>query len=444
MVKIKITIPSVGDDASNFITSSFLFRSSQKGLFPMWNRIKRNDVICFEQVRHSMNSFGELAYQVTRPNLSNLRGELDPILTNTSSTINNLFLTKVQDRNFLNTITFKYNDGESIIIYGRKGSGHHIDGVRVSKKDLTTTLAKIIIRGAFVRSVDIMDDYIDKVIHYPPNVLHAIENRSIYWFYEAGEKHEVLINTKVISETECALEISDGIWGAITLKDLNVFINTFRFGQSKSKTWYRAKPSVLWSLLMGNEPTEIQNKLCIAWLMQNRKQDMVEDRATKLLHDMDREYPNITLVQFRNPMNKALYVRGKVSDWVIVDERKGMKLGHQNVNTYMIGAKTDTGSRWHGHNITGPICIDNIHKNSSIGDQLTARALALMNDRNSMGNIYTIRDYVVNRQAIQNGWSESAYDANFRINPSSLNSWSKQKEQNYITKMAESAKTGGA
>ena len=106
--------------------------------------------------------------------------------------------------------------------------------------------------------------------------------------------------------TECALEISEGVWGAITLKDLNVFINTFRFGQSKSKTWYRADPSKLWQLLMGNMPSPTELKLCVAWLMQNRKQNMVEDRATKLLHDMDAEYPNIRLVQFRNPMNKPL------------------------------------------------------------------------------------------------------------------------------------------
>ncbi len=434
MVKIKIIIPSVGDDTRNYTTSSFLLRSSKKQLFrSIWMRDRFSKYVTN---RNALNQFGELQWQVTRPSLSNVRGEQDPILTNTSALITNALLTKVQNENFLNTITFKYNNGESIIVYGRKGSGHHIDGVRVSKKDLAVVLSKIIIRGAFVRDVLVMDDYIEKVVHYPPNVLHAIENRSNYNFYHVGEKHEVLINTKVISETECALEISEGVWGAITLKDLNVFINTFRFGQSKSKTWYRADPSKLWQLLMGNMPSPTEQKLCIAWLMQNRKQNMVEDRATKLLHDMDAEYPNIRLVQFKNPMNKALFVRGKVADWVVVDEKKGMKLGHQNVNTYLINGKdSDNSKTWKGHSLTGPICIDNIHRNSSIGDQLTARALALMNDETSAKSIYTIVDYV--KQASERNLVNPD---NYRMDMSKLNSWSKQKEQDFAAKKALEAK----
>ncbi len=213
MVKIKIIIPSVGDNQNSFITSSFLFRSSKKGLFrSVWNLTRSNKdgtLTTFKTNRSTMNQFGEIQWQVTRPTLSNLRGEQDPVLTNASALVSNLLLTKVQDANFLNTITFRYKDGESIVVYGRKGSGHHIDGIKISKKDLATTLAKIIIRASFVRNVNIMDDYIDRVIHYPPNVLHAIENRSNYSFYNNGMKQEVLINTRVISETECALEISE-------------------------------------------------------------------------------------------------------------------------------------------------------------------------------------------------------------------------------------------
>jgi hypothetical protein len=186
---------------------------------------------------------------------------------------------------------------------------------------------------------------------------------------------------------------------------------------------------------MGNMPSPTEQKLCIAWLMQNRKQNMVEDRATKLLHDMDAEYPNIRLVQFMNPMNKALFVRGKVADWVVVDEKKGMKLGHQNVNTYMINGKDAGGKTWKGHSLTGPICIDNIHRNSSIGDQLTARALALMNDETSAKSIYTIVDYV--KQASERNLVNPD---NYRMDMSKLNSWSKQKEQDYAAKKALEAK----
>jgi len=423
----------VGDDRASYITSSFLFRSSKKQLFgAIYNKIvdKRTTSGYRWSAKRKLNKYGEYLVQVKNLDITNVTdNKIDPVLFEVSSSLSNLLLTKIQDENFLNTITFKYSDGESIVIFGRKGSGHHIDGIRISKKDLGLVLAKIIIRASFVRSVSIMDNYIDRVIHYPPNVLHAIENRSAYNFYHEGTKQEVLINTRVISETECALEISEGIWGAITLKDLNVFINTFRFGQSKSKTWNKAPPEKLWSLLMGTAPTDIQYKLSIAWLMQNRKQNMVEDRATKLLHDMDNEYPRLRLVQFRNPMNKGLFVRGTTCDWVVVDEKKGMKVGRQNVNTYLVSKKSATTGKqtWKGHALIGPICIDNIHSNSSIGDQLVARALALMNDAQSQKQIYTIKEYV--KLATERG-----DDSDYRLDMNSLNSWTKAKEGAWVAK----------
>ena len=446
-MKLKFTIPSVGDSSSS-ISSSFLFRSSKKELF---NRLYYPSGGKKGQTR-VMNQFGEFPVSIARlgindPLLKTARGKVqDPVTTAMASKIDELLLTKYGAGkeikiNYLNTITFKYADGESIIIYGRKNSSHHIDGIRISKKDLAVVLTKIIIRASFVRSTHIMDNYIDRVIHYPPNVLHAIENRSPFHFHVDGTKQDVLINTRVISDTECALEISEGIWGAITHKDLNVFLNTYRFNQSKSKTWYRLTPDKLWLLLMGNQPTDIQSKLCIAWLMQNRKQDMVENRATQLLHDMDNEYPELSLVQFKTPHSKALFVRGKICDWVVADERKFMKLGRQNVNTYLIGAKVDadydsgSGNQWKGHQLVGPICIDNIHTNSSIGDQLTARALALMNDLSAKGHIYTITQYIDARVSLPKEQQKL-----FRLDRDDLKSWTQAKETAYITRKANEKK----
>ena len=77
----------------------------------------------------------------------------------------------------------------------------------------------------------------------------------------------------------------------------------------------------------------------------------------------------------------ALFVRGIHADWMIADANKGWKQGHQNVNTYY----------WDGRKWTGPICIDNLHHNSSIGDQLSSRAMMLMNDKGAGEMIYTLR-----------------------------------------------------
>ena len=44
--------------------------------------------------------------------------------------------------------------------------------------------------------------------------------------------------------------------------------------------------------------------------------------------------------------------------------------------------------------LKGPICIDNIHSNSSLGDQFASRALALLNDKLTVKLIYTIDRYI--------------------------------------------------
>ena len=96
--------------------------------------------------------------------------------------------------------------------------------------------------------------------------------------------------------------------------------------------------------------------------------------------------------------------------------------------TTMVGTNT-----WKGHKIHGPICIDNIHRNSSIGDQLTARALALMNDVSTANQIYTIREMV--GQAVKRG-----ENPNYRLDRTKLNSWTKEKENLYIARKKEASR----
>ena len=46
-----------------------------------------------------------------------------------------------------------------------------------------------------------------------------------------------------------------------------------------------------------------------------------------------------------------------------------------------------------GH-LRGPICIDNVHNNSSVGDQYAARGLALLNDNITIELVHTISNYI--------------------------------------------------
>ena len=67
----------------------------------------------------------------------------------------------------------------------------------------------------------------------------------------------------------------------------------------------------------------------------------------------------------------------------MIDSSNEFKSDIQAVSTYLFCKDTGTGDRLtyqHGI-IKGPICIDNMTKNSSVGDQFAARALALLNDK---------------------------------------------------------------
>jgi hypothetical protein len=386
-----------------------------------------------------MNDYGETPISVERPNIrtSSKVGNEDPMLgLVTLSVKENLFPLRGNTERFLNQISFKYPDGEAEFYYGKTSNdskialygGDHWEPIKFNKGDAQKTLAKIILRSVLTRSAEVMNEYITRCLKIPPNVWYALENRTPFEFWHMGNKQECLINTSLIGEKEAALEISEGIWAAISIVDLNTFINTHKHKSGKSKLWYRISVKELWTRLFGEEPTEAQEKLSIAWLMQNRTNDMVENQATRLLFQLDREYENIHFVQFKNPSNRALFVRGKIFDWVIADEGGGMKRGHQNVNTYRIVEK---GDGWKGCSLQGPICIDNLHNNSSIGDQLSARALILMNDQMAGPLIYTIRQTI--EKQVKSGAE------GHRLDVSKLNKWSEKADLKYRQKKMEAS-----
>lgn len=427
-MKIKYRISKPNDEAK-YTNSSFLFDTSDKTLFPsLYSRKKKSGKIGYYS--GALNHFGERVIQTPRLTITATRRmKDDPVLTSLRTSVGTVLLpTKNTETNFVNRMTFKYVDGESVVLYSRRNKSYYVDFEKMNKTDACLVLAKIILRASLARSVEIMDDYIDRCVTYPPNVLYVLENRTPYTFYIAGVKQEVRINTKLINEKECALEISEGIWGAIQIKDMNTFINTFKNNSSKSKIWSKIAPRDLWIRLMGNTPTVGQEKLMIAWLQQNRTSDMIDNRATQLLFDLDHEYENLHFVQFHNPTQKALFVRGKASDWVIADERRGMKAGHQRVNTYQLMDATDYtdghGRTWNNMGLSGPICIDNLHNNSSVGDQLSARAMLLLNDASIREMVYTLRGRITDDMI--SGKFKSP-----RLDLSTLNAWNEKESLEY-------------
>jgi hypothetical protein len=98
--------------------------------------------------------------------------------------------------------------------------------------------------------------------------------------------------------------------------------------------------------------------------------------------------------------NEFLFVKGKLFDWKI-QKRDAVSGEHdrQNVSVYVYNVrkyseedeKVPEEFGW-----LGPICIDNMtsHGGNSIGDQMVARALALMNDNIVTKFVGTIQSYI--------------------------------------------------
>ena len=260
------------------------------------------------------------------------------------------------------------------VLIEKKKPYYHLMNIRMTKNNLLTCLSRALYRSCFEEDNLILLEYLYKMINLPENITYALENRTPYWFFdvESKEKLEVRLKTSLIDTDTAALEISDGIWAPISIKDLDIFINYFYHGHTRSKKWAYLSPKKLWSILMGYAPSTSQQKLMREFLAQNRTQDIVENRAKELMDSLERKYPNrIKIIQ--------------VKTYVYID--------NQYVSVESQHRQSRHNNPFFNGQIRGPICIDNIHQNSSVGDQYAARALALLNDRITV-NLVNTRKYV--------------------------------------------------
>lgn len=453
-MKIKYIIPTVGD-GGNQITSSLLLRieNKNKNIFRTLyerniNRPKstllakkmgldsyrhlRNADKIYDYNTKNLNSFGERIITCRRTHMNTTVEGADPVLESLSKKVEEvLFPHKLYDTNkdnFMNTISFKYYNGQTKIFYGRTNKRYYINGLPRNKADVVKAISKIILRAALTRCSKQLTTYTLKVTTFPHNVLYALENRTPYHFNHQLRQTEVVINTKLISDDECVLEISDSVWGVLSTKELSTFIDYFKFGKKRSKKWnVGVTNEFFWEQTMGSKPTSTELEKMTQWLLQHRTSDIVEDRATKLLFDIAAETPEIDFVQFRNPKNKALFVHGKYCDWLITYTGDGMKRGNQDVSTHQIVGFSEDKGNWHGMKLSGSICIDNVSKGASIGDQLTARALALINEDIAAHHLYTIRPLIT--EELRNGSKVMA-----SLDRSKLNHWSQRKCDEYLHK----------
>jgi len=290
---------------------------------------------------------------------------------------------------------------ECPIVLSREGIRYHLNGKAYSLATICSALARITFKACFEKDGAKLLSSLYSTLDLPENVLYCIENRAPFHFFVDFEKQDVRLNVVQIDEKMLAMEISDGIWGEITPKQLDSYCNFYLHGKKRG-SWKYLSPKSLYTKLIGREPSSSELKVMIAFLMQNRMQDIVDARALELVADMLVQHKGRLSAEYDNDgVLSTIYIRGKEYDWMLTNNR--YKSGIQMVSTYVwqpifeefkdeesgIVKKVLSPPSWRG-----PICIDNMAEGSPLGDQFATRALALLNDFHTIKIVNTIRRYL--------------------------------------------------
>lgn len=392
-IKMKIEQPGYNQYSGNthYNVTSFLMSHSEK------------------KARHMgrMNNRGENEFTSSRGGYSYERRQEDPVFANLAKKLDKIiFADRWGDKypEFYAEICFKYFDGNVTLLITKK-SGCTLNGQRINKSVMLSILSRVVYRSCFVRSKDVLRPYLRDLLQVPPNVRWALENRTPYFFYDEDDanpyrrdKVEVMINTRRISRNSCALEISENIWGEIGISELDKFLNVYRMNQSRSKRWLQISPRNLWKEVFGSSPTVSQKALMIAWLKQNRTEDMVESRAKALMDELHEEHDEVHIFKFQK--RQFMFVRGNLCDWILV-ENGAAKTSPQRVSIYCFhesnessgGVSVDYTRHFFNGKLRGPICVNNSVGNVSLGDQFASRAFTLLNDKLAFRMVSTLKGY---------------------------------------------------
>jgi len=365
-------------------------------------------------IRCDTHSFG------TTRSISIQRGKKDPV----HAGLEDFWRGIISPRNrYSRGFGYKFNHVVMIktcpVVLSREGIRYQLNGKSYSLATICSALARLTFKSCFEDNPEVLLSSLYSTLSLPENVRYCLENRAPYHFRHDYEKVEVRLNVVQIDDNMLAMEISDGVWGEITPRQLDTFCNFYHLGKARG-SWKKLGPKYLFKKLIGREPTTAEKKVMRAFLMQNRTQDMVEERALQLVKDLCKQHDGrIHAVYDELGVLTTMYVRGRGYDWKLTNNR--YKTGIQMVSTYIWQPKKDVVAEfaeqnWMLGNISevegtkyfnitednkedfkfwsGPICIDNVANNSPLGDQFAGRALALLNDLITVKMVSTIRGYM--------------------------------------------------
>lgn len=291
------------------------------------------------------------------------------------------------------------------VVISRQGIRYQLNGKAYSLATICAALARLTFKSCFESNPEILLSSLYSTLNLPENVKYCLENRAPFHFIEDYEKVDVRLNVMQIGDKTMAMEISDGLWGEITIQQLDTFCNFYLHGRSRGK-WKRLSPKTLYTRLIGKEPTDSDLKVMIAFLKQNRTQDLVEERALELVNDMLIQHSGrLKAIYSEEGILETMYIKGKEYDWKLTNNK--YKAGIQMVSTFVWQPKRETvviGTDENGDDIReqqliepawkGPICIDNMSEGAPLGDQFAGRALALLNDSFTIKIVNTIKSYL--------------------------------------------------
>jgi len=385
-MKMKIYLPRVRSDYAIAVTSSFLLKTNRQ--------VIKNKARAYE-----LNRYGEFVYKAQSSVKTARKFHDNQYWQSLSAHMYNLFVANdaYSSSNEMSWITFRYYNGDSSLMIRKDGSTFFMNGIKQQQRDVAIAIGRIIAFGAQNRCKEAMDAYIERNCIYPSNVLYAVENRAPYKFFVESQEHSVRINTELIGRDEVAFEISENIWGSLSVKEANTFINAYKNQSKVSRKWADISPSNLWYNMFETHATEAQEQLMRSWLLQNRTSVIVEERAFELLQNMDRNYDEFTLVDMRKaPFSNlgiddrsrnhhfAMHVTGDISDWIVYPNDSS---GSQRCKVRLIQIPEEGDIR-----AGKPFCIDDINSKNVMGDQVATRAMLLKNDRTAAKIVSTLRD----------------------------------------------------
>ena len=278
------------------------------------------------------------------------------------------------------------------ILISRDSNRYFINGICYPQTTITNALARVLVKSINEQLPNKLLSSLYLHLNRPENISYALENRIPYKFYHRSDdgirNQDVRLNLKQIGKKDFAIEISDGLWGSIAQSDLNTFVNSGRFNHKRGK-WHSLSPTSLFTKLVGRGPSNSELALMLAFLMQNRKRDIVEKRAMELLLGFAQKHKDrVSFIESEG--GYTLFVKGEMCDWQLVSRGKtANEESTQGVNVYVWGVGRDDSLCW-----KGPICIDNMSAGSSMGDQLVGRALPLLNDSMTINRVNTISGYI--------------------------------------------------